>query len=80
MRRMQEISVFDKDVVAAVLDGDTARARGIAEEKIGMRNHFSPAKTELRVEWVKPGDEFEIVEDPICERIRMKRDIEFWRA
>ena len=80
-RRMQEIAVFDKDIVAAVLAGDIQRARAVALEKMGLSEHFSPpAFSELRVEWVTLGDEFEVTDDSGCEKVRLKNSIYFWRA
>ena len=83
-RRMEEIAIFDKDVVAAVLAGDTSRARAIAVAKMEWPSQFFPDNIELRILWVARGDEFEITYDLAYdleyERIRRKEEVEWWRA
>lgn len=79
-RRMEEIAIFDKDIVAAVLAGDIPRARAVAIKKMKLPRHFSRDNTDLRVVWVARGDEFEVISAPESEEIRLKEAIEFWRA
>ena len=79
-RRMEEIAIFDKDIVAAVLTGDIPRARAVAIKKMKLARDFSRDNTDLRVVWVARGDEFEIISAPESEEIRLKEAIEFWRA
>ena len=79
-RRLEEIAILDRDIVAAVLAGDIRREREIAVAKMELPNHFTPESIELRVLWLCPGDEFEVMADPSCETIRHKRGIKFWRA
>ena len=79
-RRMQEIAMFDRDIIAAILAGDTPRAKAIGLTKMGWPTQFCPDDMELRVEWLVPGEEFEIMEGPGFERVRLKRAIDWWRA
>lgn len=79
-RKMQEIALFDKDIVTAVLAGDIQSARMVAVEKMELPKQFSPVTTELRVEWLAPGEEFEVLNPVGYERVKLKSLIEFWRA
>lgn len=81
-RRMEEIALFDKEVVAAVLEGDTRQARTIALANMGLSSQdcYCFEHVQLRVAWVVPGDEFEIADSPGFERVRLKNAIQFWRA
>lgn len=79
-RRMQEIALFDKEVITAVLTGHTPQAMTIAKAKMGMLNQFPVDNVGLKVVWLGPGDEFEVLDHLGSERIRMKDLIEFWRA
>ena len=79
-RKMEEIAMFDKDIVTAVLDRDVPRARAIALAKMGLSKQFAPNHTQLKVEWVARGEEFVIADSPAFEFVRLKRGIRFWRA
>ena len=81
-RRMEEIALFDKEVVAAVLEGHTGQAKTIAMAKMGLpsQNCYYFDHVELKVVWVAPGDEFEVADAPGFERVRLKNAIQFWRA
>lgn len=79
-RRMEEMALFDKDIVAAVLEGHMLQARTIAIAKMGLPKHFSSDYVELIVVWVAPGDEFEVAYAPGFEHVRLKNFIEYWRA
>ena len=79
-RKMEEIAMFDKDIVTAVLDRDVPRANAIALAKMGLSKEFAPNHTQLKVQWVTRGDEFVIADSPAFERVRLKRAIRFWRA
>lgn len=79
-RNMQEIALFDKDIVAAVLAGDIQLARMVAVGKMELSKQFSPPTTELRVVWLAPGEEFEVIDPAMHERVKMKSFLEFWRA
>ncbi len=78
-RRMEEIAIFDKDVVAAVLAGDTPRARAIAVAKMEWPFQVF-ADIELKILWLAPRDEFEVTYDLEYERIRRREEVEWWRA
>ena len=79
-RRMQEVAIFDKDIVAAVLAGDIPRAKVIGLMKMGWPSRFCPDDMELRIKWVALGDEFEIADGPGYEFVRLKKAIDWWRA
>ena len=79
-RRMEEIAIFDKDIVAAVLTGDMQRAKAIGLTKIGWPIKFYTDQMALRIVWVAAGEEFEIMDGPGFERVRLKRAIDWWRA
>ncbi len=53
--------VFDPEIVAAVLDGDKAKAARLAEEKFGEGFYTGGAKG-LKVAWLAEGVIFEIDE------------------
>ena len=77
---MEEIAMFDKDIVAAVLAGDIPQARAVAIKKMGLPGQFYRDNTDLRVVWVARGDQFEVISTAECEEIRQMEAIEFWRA
>ena len=79
-RRMQEIAMFDKEIITAILGGDTPRAKAIGLMKMGWPTKFCPDDMGLRVEWLAPGEEFEIMDGPGFERVRIKSHIDWWRA
>ncbi len=55
-----DVLVFDKDIVAAVLEGDNTKAEQIAEEK--CPDAYLGGAHSLKIMWLNPGDEFEITE------------------
>lgn len=81
-RKMQEVAIFDKEVVAAVLEGHNQQALMIGVAKMGLpiqnRNSFN--NVQLSIGWVNPGDEFEVADAPGFEMIRLKNFIDWWRA
>lgn len=79
-RKMQEIALFDKDIVAAVLAGDIQLARSVAIGKMELSKQFASLTTELRVVWLAPGEEFEVLDPCGYERVKLKCLIDFWRA
>lgn len=79
-RKMEEISLFDKDIVAAVLADDIPRVRATAIAKMGLPNSFRFDDVELVVEWVDAGEEFEVVKYTDFEFIRRKRLIVWWHV
>ena len=79
-RKMEEIALFDKDIVAAVLADDIPRVRATAIAKMGLPNSFRFDDVELVVEWVDAGEEFEVVKYTDFEFIRRKRLIVWWHV
>ena len=78
-RWREEVTIFDKDVIGAFLEGDIILAKDVAEEKIGLLEN--PLEiTDLRVEWVAPGDEFVVERGPHGERVTIINDIVTWQA
>ena len=53
--------IFDPDLVAAVLSGESVKVCELAEEKYGEFFYTGGAR-DLRVCWVKQGEQFEITE------------------
>lgn len=80
MRSIQEIALFDKDIVAAVVAKNMRLARKVAAEKMEMSENFCPLNTNLRVEWLAPGEEFEVREPAARETVKWRKLMEFWRA
>lgn len=54
-----EYLAFDKDLVQAVLDGNLTLAASLAEASAGI---YAGGARDLKVEWLNPGDMFEIEE------------------
>ena len=81
-RRMEEVALFDKEIVAAVLQGKIPQARKIAIAKMGLPqvNQFAFDQVQLSVLWVAAGEEFEVADSPGFERIRRKNLVNWWRA
>jgi hypothetical protein len=52
--------VFDKDIVAAVLEGDKNKAEKITKEK--YPGVYTGGADDLEISWLHPGTEFEIEE------------------
>lgn len=81
-RRLEEVAVFDKEVVAIVLEGHIDQAKRFAMAKMGLpiQHQKTFDHVQLSVVWVAPGDEFEVAASPGFERIRVKNLIDWWRA
>ena len=81
-RRMEEIALFDREVIENFLDGDIRQAKTIAMAKMGVPSQFCHwfDQVELTIAWVAPGEEFEVANSPGFERVRLKNAIQFWRA
>lgn len=78
--KREEIALFDKNVVAAVLAGKVALAKELFKAKVESLGDFCTDGMDLRVEWVNPGEEFEVAEYDGMESIRLRSRVHFWRA
>jgi len=54
-----EYLAFDKDLVKAVIDGDLSLAAELAESRCDI---YTGGARDLKIEWLNPGDMFEIEE------------------
>lgn len=79
-RRMEEIALFDTDVVAAVLEGHAEQAKVILLAKMRLPNQYYFSNLDLKVMWLAPGDEFEVAKAFESESIRYKKLVHWWRA
>ena len=78
--KREEIALFDKDIVELVLAHQVVQAKELFKAKIESVGDFCTAGMDLQVEWVKPGEEFEVAEYDGLESIRFRRQVHFWRA
>lgn len=80
------MTLFDKDIVQAVLDGDNEKATEICKqqfEALGMAHKFPQHRVGTKglcVEWVEEGVEFWVSEYDGYESLCFRGELEWWTA